>query len=108
MCVKTLTKLPELTEVQTEYRYSMVAGLKSFLWIRVRNTRVSQVPLVEVGGPRLPKMPRIPKIKDKEVREPPEPAAPLRLPPPPTQLGLPPMPYGPGLLPGIVGFNLGG
>jgi len=51
---------------------------------------LAQVPLVEVGGPRLPKMPRIPKFTDKDVR----------LPPPPPQLGLPTMPYGPGLLPG--------
>ena len=53
--------------------------------------RVAQVPLVEVGGPRLPKLPRIPKITDKDIRL-----------PSPASLGLPStMPFGPpGLLPG--------
>jgi hypothetical protein len=51
--------------------------------------RAAQVPLVEVGGPKLPKMPRIPKITDKDIRL-----------PSPASLGLPAMPFAPGLLPG--------
>jgi hypothetical protein len=51
--------------------------------------RTAQVPLVEVGGPRLPKMPRIPKITDKDIRL-----------PSPASLGLPSMPFPSSLLPG--------
>jgi hypothetical protein len=57
--------------------------------------RAAQVPLVEVGGPKLPKLPRIPKITDKDIRL-----------PSPASLGLPTMPFAPGLLPGKhIGVN---